>query len=83
MRDITQLVIAQGMKPTGIGVLCGLVVAFALGGVVQSMVYGVSARDVATFLVVSVVLIAVGFFASLIPAYRATRIQPLAVLRDE
>jgi ABC-type lipoprotein release transport system permease subunit len=65
----------------GIGI--GLIAAFALGRVANSLIYGVSSRDLATFLVVTMLLIVVSFGASLIPALRATRVDPLAVLREE
>jgi putative ABC transport system permease protein len=83
MRDVAVLMIVQGLKPTFIGIGLGLAVAFALSRVVSSIVYGVSARDFTTFAVVTVVLIVVSFAASVIPALRATRIDPLAVLREE
>jgi ABC-type lipoprotein release transport system permease subunit len=47
------------------------------------MIYGVSSRDVTTFLAVTVLLILVSLGASLIPALRATRVDPLTVLREE
>ena len=50
---------------------------------VSSLVYGVSSRDLVTFLSVTTLLILVSFAASLIPALRATRVDPLEVLRDE
>ncbi|HEX4577819.1 MAG TPA: FtsX-like permease family protein, partial [Edaphobacter sp.] len=83
LRDIARLVIVQGMKPTLAGIVVGLIAAFALGRIVTSMIYGVSSRDLATFLAVTMLLILVAFAASLIPALRATRIDPLAVLREE
>jgi putative ABC transport system permease protein len=81
--DVARLVIVEGMKPTLAGIGIGLIAAFALGRVANSLIYGVSSRDLATFLVVTVLLIVVSFGASLIPALRATRVDPLAVLRDE
>jgi len=81
--DVWQVVVAQGMKPTAVGIAVGFVTAFTLGRLVTSMVYGVSSRDMLTFLVVTALLILVSFAASLVPALRATRISPLAVIRDE
>jgi ABC-type lipoprotein release transport system permease subunit len=60
-----------------------LIAALALGRVVASLIYGVSARDFTTFITVSLILISVGFCASLLPAYRATRIEPVRTLREE
>jgi ABC-type antimicrobial peptide transport system permease subunit len=81
--DVLQVVIARGMKPTAVGIVVGLAAAFALGRVVTSMVYGVSSRDLLTFSSVTGLLVLVAFAASLVPALRATRISPLAVLREE
>jgi putative ABC transport system permease protein len=83
LRDIARLVIVQGMKPTLLGIGIGLLTAIALSRIVTSMIYGVSSRDLATFFAVTVLLILVSLCASLIPALRATRIDPLAVLREE
>ena len=83
LRDVGRLVIIQGMKPTLAGIGIGLIAALALGRVATSLIYGVSSRDLVTFLAVIMLLILVSFAASLIPAFRATRVDPLAVLRDE
>jgi putative ABC transport system permease protein len=65
------------------GIAIGLMAAFALGRIAASMVYGISSRDLVTFVTVTALLIVVAFAASLIPALRATRVDPLAVLREE
>jgi putative ABC transport system permease protein len=83
LRDVGRLVVVQGMKPTLAGIGIGLIAALALGRVATSLIYGVSARDLVTFLAVTMLLILVSFAASLVPAFRATRVDPLAVLRDE
>jgi predicted permease len=83
LRDVGRLVIVQGMKPTLAGIVIGLIAALALGRVAASVIYGVSSRDLVTFLAVTMLLVLVSFAASLIPAFRATRVDPLAVLRDE
>jgi putative ABC transport system permease protein len=83
LRDVARHVIVQGMKPTLAGIGIGLLASFALGRLVASMIYGVSTRDLATFFAVTLILIVVALAASLIPALRATRIDPLAVLREE
>jgi putative ABC transport system permease protein len=83
LRDVGRLVIVQGMKPTLAGIGIGLIAALALGRVATSLIYGVSSSDLVTFLAVTMLLILVSFAASLIPAFRATRVDPLAVLRDE
>jgi ABC-type antimicrobial peptide transport system permease subunit len=83
LSDVLRLVIVQGMKPTLAGIGIGLIAAVALGRVATSLIYGVTSRDLTTFLAVTMVLVLVSFAASLIPALRATRVDPLAVLRDE
>ena len=83
LRDVAGLVVIQGMKPTLAGVAIGIVASLALGRVASSLVYGVSARDTTTFIAVTLALVLVAFAASLIPALRATRVNPLAVLREE
>jgi len=83
LRDVGRLIIVQGMKPTLAGIGIGLIAALALGRVATSLIYGVSSRDLVTFLAVTLLLILVSFAASLIPAFRATRVDPLTVLRDE
>ena len=82
-KDVVSLVIMQGMKPTLVGVGIGLVAAFALGRVAASLIYGVTVRDLATYTAATVVIVFVSFAASLIPALRATRVDPLTVLHDE
>jgi predicted permease len=83
LRDVLGLVLLEGMKPTAIGVVIGLLGALALGRVLSSVVFGVSPRDIATFSVVPLVLAAVGMLASIIPAWRATRVDPMKTLREE
>lgn len=83
IRDLVRMVVLQGMKPTLLGVVIGIVAAFALGRVVKSLVYGVSSSDAATFLGVSLILLSTGFFASLIPAYRVAQVEPVKTLREE
>ncbi len=83
LSDVLHMVVIEGMKPTLIGVLIGLAGALALGRILSSVIYGVSARDLATFGTVSVLLTAVGLVASIIPAYRATRVDPMRTLREE
>jgi predicted permease len=83
MRDVLRRVVVDGMKPTLLGVAVGLAAAFALTRVLGSLVFGVAAHDLATFAFVALLLVTVGLLASALPAWRATRIDPLRVLRDE
>jgi putative ABC transport system permease protein len=81
--DVLRFVVTQAIKPTAIGIGIGLVAAYSLSRLVTSMVYGISAHDTLTFIAVTALLILVAFVASLIPALRATHIDPLTVIRDE
>jgi putative ABC transport system permease protein len=81
--DVLRMVVLEGMKPTLLGVLIGLLGALALGRVLSSVIYGVSARDLATFSTVAVLMTGVGLLASTLPAYRATKVDPMKTLREE
>ena len=81
--DVLRMVLVAGMKPTLLGVVIGLAGALALGRVLSSVIYGVSARDLATFCIVGVMMTGVGLLASILPALRATRVDPMHTLREE
>jgi hypothetical protein len=80
--NILQLVVRQGLKLTGIGLVIGIVAALALARVMSSMLYGVSADDPISLLVAILVLSVAALLACLLPALRATRIDPIAALRE-
>ena len=81
--DVLRMVVRQGMTMTLIGVAIGSAGAFASSRVIAGLLYGVSARDPLTFADVSVVLLGVAMLACLIPARRATRVDPIIALRTE
>jgi ABC-type antimicrobial peptide transport system permease subunit len=83
LADVARLVIMEGMKPTLAGIGIGLLAAIAMGRIVSSQIYGISSRDLATFVCMTALLVVIAFTASLLPALRATRVDPLTVLRDE
>ena len=76
-------VLSDAVRWLAWGLGTGLVLAAALTPLIASMLYGVAPRDWATFLAVSVLLTAVGLAASIVPALRASRVDPLTALRAE
>ena len=82
-RDVLKLVVRQGMLLVVLGLGVGLIAAFALTRLMESMLFGVTAKDPITFVVVAGVLAAVAFIACYIPARRATKVDPLTALRYE
>ena len=79
--DVLRLVIYEGMAPTLAGIAVGALVALASGAVLQRLVFGVSPSDPATFAGVAVALVLVALAACLVPGYRASKVDPLQVLR--
>jgi putative ABC transport system permease protein len=79
--DVVRLVVVEGMTPALIGVAAGTVAALAAGRLMAKLVYGVSASDPMTFVAVAAALVLVALIASLLPAYRASRLDPSEVLR--
>jgi putative ABC transport system permease protein len=83
LNDVLRMVVAEGMRPALIGVALGLAGAFVLKRTISSLIFGVSESDPLTFLCVSVLLAMVALVASIIPAYRATKVDPMRALREE
>lgn len=83
LSDVLRMVVIEGMKPTLLGVALGTAAALALGRVLSSQIYGVRPTDPITFLVVAALLAAVALVASILPAYRATKVDPIVALRYE
>ncbi len=81
--DVLKLVVGNGMSLALIGVAMGLIIAFALTRLMETVLFGVTPTDTITFVSVAVGLIAVALFACYIPARRATKVDPLVALRYE
>jgi predicted permease len=81
--EILGLIVGQGLKLTLAGVTIGIIGAFALTHFVANMLYGVSERDPLTFIAVALLLSLVALTACFIPAWHATRVDPVVALRHE
>jgi putative ABC transport system permease protein len=82
-RDVLRLIINQGMKPVLIGLAIGIVAAFALGRLLKSQLFEVSANNPALLGCATIVLAAIALLACLLPARRATLVDPVQALRTE
>ena len=82
-RRVLGMILRQGLALTGLGLGIGLVIAIVLGRFTASLLYGTSGTDFVAFGVVSLVLIATAAVAVLVPALRASRVQPTKALRYE
>jgi len=77
------MVVRQALVPIAAGVVIGGGVALALGSVLQSLLFEISSRDPVTLAAIAAGLAVVGIVASVVPALRATRVDPLVALRSE
>ena len=82
-RDVLRLVLGQGMWLTLAGVAAGLAAALASAQLIASLLYGVSPADPATYILVALLLSGVALLACLVPARRATKVDPMVALRYE
>jgi putative ABC transport system permease protein len=80
-RGVLRLIVGEGMKVVLIGIGTGVVAGLTLGRTVSSLIFGVPVRDPATFTAVAVALAGVALAACVIPALRASRVDPIVALR--
>ena len=82
-RGVTRLVLGHALRLSGAGVIAGAIASLLAGPVLASQLYGVSPRDAGTLVAVPVFLLAVSILAAFVPAWRATRVDPLMALRAD
>ena len=82
-REVVGWVLGQGMKVAGVGIAIGLIGALAATRLLGGLLFGIAPADPVTFLLVAAVLAAVALAANLLPARRASRVEPMSVLREE
>jgi putative ABC transport system permease protein len=82
-RDVLLMIVKQGSLLIGLGLVIGLSGAFALTRLIASMLFGVTAKDPLTFAAVGALLAAVALLACYVPAWRATKVDPMEALRYE
>jgi putative ABC transport system permease protein len=81
--QVLALVLKQGLTLAGGGIVAGMIAAFLLTRLMQSLLYQVGPGDPVTFAVVAIALVVISLLASALPAYRAMRVSPLVALRTE
>ena len=81
--DVLRLVVREGLTPTLIGIAAGVVASLAAARMLETLVFGVSPSDPLTLAAVAVTLVLVALMASLVPAYRALRLDPVKILRAD
>jgi predicted permease len=81
--DVLRLVLGEGVRMAGLGILVGIIASLAITRLVSSLLFGISATDPLTFFVVAVLLSLVALAATYIPARRAIRVDPVTALRYE
>ena len=83
LTDVLRMVVIEGMKPTLIGVAIGMAAALLMGRLVASLIFQVKPTDPLTFIGVGALLALIALLACVIPAYRASKVDPVIALRNE
>ncbi len=83
MGDVAKMIVAQGVRLAGVGVGLGLMIALGLGGTIRRLLFGVTAFQPTVWLTIGVVLGVAAIVASLVPALRAARVNPMLTLRGD
>ena len=80
---VVQMIVGQALAPVLFGLATGLALAAAVGKTLSTVLFGVSAFDPLTLAVIPLLVLTVSLAASLMPALRATRVDPVAAIRSE
>jgi predicted permease len=81
--DVLRMVVAEGMSPALVGIAIGVIGALASARILSSLIFGVSASDPLTLAIVAATLGVVALLSSLVPAWRASRVDPMRALRSD
>jgi predicted permease len=81
--SLIRLTVVRGVMPVVAGISVGIVIALGAARLVEGLLFGLSPRDPTVFVSVSAVLLVVAVLASLVPAFRATRVDPMSALRAD
>lgn len=81
--SVRRMVVLQGGRVALVGVAIGIAVALGATGVLESLLFGVRKFDAVTFIAMSLTMLVVALFASYVPAYRASAVDPMQALRGE
>ena len=82
-QNVLAMVMRQGLLLVALGVVIGVAGALGLTRLIASQLFGVKPSDPTTFVLVAATLVGVAALATLVPALRATRVDPVVALRDE
>jgi putative ABC transport system permease protein len=80
--DVLRLVLEKGVVLAGLGIVVGVIFSASTASMMASLLYGVRPHDPALFLMVPLLLLVVAIAASYIPAWRATKVDPIVALRE-
>jgi predicted permease len=83
LSDLRRMVLRQGMAPVVAGLGAGVLVAIFAGRLIESLLFGVSAFDPLTTVSVALAVVAIGLAACMVPAHRATHVDPVVALREQ
>ena len=80
--DILKLILTKGVILAGVGIIAGVILSASTASMMSSLLYGVRPHDPAVFVVVPLLLFAVAVLASYVPAWRATKVNPMIAFRE-